>query len=90
MKTRNSETLASFVAYCEAHPLERFWQVLRKEPEPTASACMGIPSLEWSRNRPEPLRGYNSRRPPDGPTPHRCALLLLRSPLSPLRSSPNV
>lgn len=28
-KTRNSEVLASFVAYCEAHPQERFWQALR-------------------------------------------------------------
>lgn len=29
MTTRNSELLASFVAYCEAHPDERFWQALR-------------------------------------------------------------
>lgn len=29
MTTRNSETLASFVAYCVAHPTERFWQALR-------------------------------------------------------------
>lgn len=29
MKTRNSEVLASFVAYCETHPEERFWQALR-------------------------------------------------------------
>lgn len=28
-KTRNSELLASFVAYCEAHPDQRFWQALR-------------------------------------------------------------
>lgn len=28
MKTRNSETLNSFVAYCDAHPSERFWQAL--------------------------------------------------------------
>jgi hypothetical protein len=28
-KTRNSRVLASFVAYCEAHPHERFWQALR-------------------------------------------------------------
>lgn len=27
--TRNSETLADFVAYCEAHPDERFWQALK-------------------------------------------------------------
>lgn len=27
--TRNSEKLASFVAYCESHPDERFWQALR-------------------------------------------------------------
>ena len=26
--TRNSEVLASFVAYCTAHPSERFWQAL--------------------------------------------------------------
>lgn len=25
----NRELLASFVAYCEAHPQERFWQALR-------------------------------------------------------------
>jgi hypothetical protein len=29
MTTRNSDTLADFVAYCEAHPTERFWQALR-------------------------------------------------------------
>lgn len=29
MPTRNSEALASFVAYCQAHPQERFWQALR-------------------------------------------------------------
>lgn len=28
-RTRNSEVLADFVAYCEAHPTERFWQALR-------------------------------------------------------------
>lgn len=28
MPTRNSEVLASFVAYCEAHPDLRFWQAL--------------------------------------------------------------
>lgn len=27
--TRNSETLADFVAYCEAHTNERFWHALR-------------------------------------------------------------
>lgn len=27
--SRNSETLASFVAYCEANPTMRFWQALR-------------------------------------------------------------
>lgn len=27
--TRNSKTLADFVAYCEKHPHERFWQALR-------------------------------------------------------------
>lgn len=27
--TRNSVVLASFVAYCETHPDERFWQALR-------------------------------------------------------------
>lgn len=26
---KNSELLKSFVAYCEAHPNERFWQALR-------------------------------------------------------------
>jgi hypothetical protein len=26
---RNSEVLADFVKYCEAHPDERFWQALR-------------------------------------------------------------
>ena len=25
----NKETLADFVAYCEAHPSERFWQAIR-------------------------------------------------------------
>lgn len=29
VKTRNSEVLADFVAYCQAHPEERFWQCLR-------------------------------------------------------------
>lgn len=29
MSTRNSEVLASFVAYCEANPELRFWQALR-------------------------------------------------------------
>lgn len=29
MMTRNSELLASFVAYCEANPNQRFWQALR-------------------------------------------------------------
>jgi hypothetical protein len=29
LKTRNSEVLADFVAYCKAHPQERFWQALR-------------------------------------------------------------
>jgi hypothetical protein len=28
METRNSKVLASFVAYCKAHPSERFWQAL--------------------------------------------------------------
>jgi len=28
MKTRNSEVLASFVAYCNANPSLRFWQAL--------------------------------------------------------------
>ena len=28
-KTRNSEILSSFIAYCKAHPEERFWQALR-------------------------------------------------------------
>jgi hypothetical protein len=27
--TRNAEALASFVAYCEANPEQRFWQALR-------------------------------------------------------------
>jgi len=27
--TKNSKTLASFVAYCEAYPDMRFWQALR-------------------------------------------------------------
>lgn len=27
--TRNSKTLASFIAYCHEHPQERFWQALR-------------------------------------------------------------
>lgn len=26
---RNKNVLASFVAYCEAHPEQRFWQALR-------------------------------------------------------------
>jgi hypothetical protein len=26
---RNEKVLASFVAYCKAHPQERFWQALR-------------------------------------------------------------
>jgi hypothetical protein len=26
---RNSKVLASFTAYCKAHPQERFWQALR-------------------------------------------------------------
>jgi hypothetical protein len=29
MKTRNSEVLKDFVAYCKKHPSERFWQALR-------------------------------------------------------------
>lgn len=29
MANRNSEVLADFVAYCEAHPDDRFWQALR-------------------------------------------------------------
>ena len=29
MKTRNSETLADFVSYCESNPEMRFWQALR-------------------------------------------------------------
>lgn len=29
MPNRNSEVLADFVKYCEAHPDERFWQALR-------------------------------------------------------------
>lgn len=28
-KTRNSEVLASFVAFCQQHPDQRFWQALR-------------------------------------------------------------
>ncbi len=28
-QTRNSEVLAGFIAYCQAHPRERFWQALR-------------------------------------------------------------
>ena len=28
-ETRNSKVLASFVAYCKAHPHDRFWQALR-------------------------------------------------------------
>lgn len=28
-KTRNSDALASFTEYCQAHPNERFWQALR-------------------------------------------------------------
>jgi hypothetical protein len=29
MKNRNEDVLADFVAYCENHPQERFWQALR-------------------------------------------------------------
>jgi hypothetical protein len=29
MRTRDSETLDSFVEYCHAHPDQRFWQALR-------------------------------------------------------------
>jgi hypothetical protein len=29
MKTRNSEVLTDFIAYCLLHPEERFWQALR-------------------------------------------------------------
>jgi hypothetical protein len=29
MKTRNSKSLESFVAYAKSHPEERFWQALR-------------------------------------------------------------
>jgi len=28
-ETRNSKVLANFVAYCQAHPEQRFWQALR-------------------------------------------------------------
>ena len=28
-KTRNSEVLKDFVAYCKANPEQRFWQALR-------------------------------------------------------------
>ena len=28
MKTRNSEVLTDFIAYCLLHPDERFWQAL--------------------------------------------------------------
>jgi hypothetical protein len=28
-ESRNSKTLASFVAYCKANPSQRFWQALR-------------------------------------------------------------
>lgn len=28
METRNSKVLASFVAYCQRNPSERFWQAL--------------------------------------------------------------
>ena len=28
-ETRNSKVLASFVAYCNANPEQRFWQALR-------------------------------------------------------------
>lgn len=28
-ETRNSKILANFVAYCQSHPHERFWQALR-------------------------------------------------------------
>jgi hypothetical protein len=29
VKTRNSEVLTDFIAYCVLHPEERFWQALR-------------------------------------------------------------
>ncbi len=29
MIVRHSDVLADFVAYCEAHPTQRFWQALR-------------------------------------------------------------
>ena len=29
IETRNSAVLAEFVAYCEAHPDQRFWQALK-------------------------------------------------------------
>ena len=28
-RTRNEDVLASFTAYCEMHPDQRFWQALR-------------------------------------------------------------
>ena len=38
-KTRNSETLKSFVDYCKSHPQERFWQALRNWAE-VAFVCV--------------------------------------------------
>ena len=41
--TRNSERLASLVAYCQAHPDELFWQALRNWSGPWK-----ILSVPWS------------------------------------------
>jgi hypothetical protein len=53
--TRNSKVLRDFVAYCEAHPTDRFWQALRNwsghsfiyavPPTPTGE----VSSNDWER-----------------------------------------
>ena len=45
-ETRNSMTLAEFVAYCEKHPDQRFWQALTNWSG--ASHVYLLPSGAWS------------------------------------------
>jgi len=44
--SRNSKVLASFVAYCEAHPDERFWQALRNWSEYSFILASAFPPYE--------------------------------------------
>jgi hypothetical protein len=57
--TRNSEVLASFVAYCTAHPSERFYQALLNWSKVPFILVSNVPTYEVHLENARLIDPYN-------------------------------